>query len=106
MTCEKDTRIESLLLFFLSIYLFKDFYFGEDRVVLKLRDEDDSNSRRVLLSWFLNSLNLDIESEFFLLSSRTIDPLIEIKCNSHPHIFKKLQEHLKKMLCVENGTQF
>ena len=105
MSCEKDTRIESLFLFFLSIYLFDDFQFQEECVVLKLREDQGINSQKILLHWLLNIPNQNIDSEFFFLGFRDEESLIEIKCNSHPQIFAKLQDFLKKMLSVENQTQ-
>ena len=103
---EKDTKIESLFLFFMSIYLFDDFYFIEDRVFLKLRENTNSKSIRDLLSWFLNSINQNYNSEFFLISVKGEESLIELKCNSQPEIFEKMLPFLKKMLSVENGAQY
>ncbi|MHA1214170.1 MAG: hypothetical protein ACTSR2_06015 [Candidatus Hodarchaeales archaeon] len=95
----------TLLPLFLSIFLFKDFHFEDDRVFLNLKHDELSKDKKTMLSWLLKSLNNETGHEFYFLEDENKNNgLIELKCNSDPLFFKNMKKRLKILTSVEYGT--
>lgn len=98
---QSSTLKNTLFLFFLSTFLFDDFYFSENSFILRLTDKFDINDHKFLLSYVLKSLNQITDEEFYFIENS--DGTYDLKCNSSPHIFNQLKQFIMSLIQVENG---
>ena len=92
---------DTLFLFFLSTFIFDDFYFTENSVILTLTENFDTNDHKFLLSYVLNSLNQLTGEEFYFIEKA--EGTFNLKCNSSPHIFNQLKQFIMNLVHIENG---